>query len=132
MKKLLDETKQHDLIADINAKGLDNWTALHFAVNEGRTEIVKELLSRDGVEKDPVSNIMRTPLHLACMRGNTAIVRMLVTSGANINSQDDDGNTPLHFASEFGHFESIIFLVKEAGSDPQIQNKYDYSPSDIA
>lgn len=42
----------HDLIADINVKGLDNWTALHFAVNEGRTEIVQDLLSRDGLVKD--------------------------------------------------------------------------------
>lgn len=29
-----------DLVADINIKGLDNWTALHFAANEGRIEIV--------------------------------------------------------------------------------------------
>jgi len=38
----------------------------------------------------------------------------------------------LHFASEYGHFESIIFLVKEAGGDPLAKNKYGYTPSDIA
>jgi ankyrin repeat protein len=57
---------------------------------------------------------------------------MLVGHKADINATDDDGNTPLHYASEFGHFECIIFLIKEAGSDPMVKNKFDYTPSDIA
>jgi ankyrin repeat protein len=32
------------LTADINVKGLDQWTALHFAANENKLEVVKELL----------------------------------------------------------------------------------------
>jgi len=34
-----------DQAADINAKGLDSWTALHFAANEGNIEILHFLLS---------------------------------------------------------------------------------------
>ena len=30
------------------------------------------------------------------------------------NYKDFDMNTPLHYASEYGHFECIIYLVKEA------------------
>jgi len=33
-----------DLIADVNTTGLDQWTPLHFAANEGHAEIVTELL----------------------------------------------------------------------------------------
>ena len=39
-----------------------------------------------------------TPLMLAAHEGNLEIVKLLVTEGADINAQDDDGNTSLHFA----------------------------------
>jgi ankyrin repeat protein len=75
---------------------------------------------------------MRTPLHLASIRGYTSIVRALIAAGANKNVKDFDENTPLHYASEYGHFETIIFLIKEAECDPTLKNKFGYSPSDIA
>lgn len=61
-----------------------------------------------------------------------AIVRMLVSKSANKNAKDLDENTPLHHASEFGHFEVIIFLIKEAYADATAKNKFGYTPSDIA
>ncbi len=73
------------MVADINTKGLDQWCALHFAASEGRLEIIKDLIKRPEIEKEPVSSIMRTPLHLACMRGHTQIVRVLINNGANKN-----------------------------------------------
>jgi ankyrin repeat protein len=48
------------------------------------------------------------------------------------NIKDTDENTPLHYASEYGHIECIIYLVKEAQADPFLKNKYGYTPSDIA
>jgi ankyrin repeat protein len=60
------------------------------------------------------------------------IVRTLVSKGASKNAKDFDENTPLHYASEFGHHEVIIFLIKEAAADPSIKNKFGYAPSDIA
>lgn len=129
---MLDREKLLDLAADINTKGLDNWTALHFAANEGRFEVVKVLLSHPDVEKESFSSIQRTPIHLAAIRGHTNIVRALVNAGVNRNVKDFDQNTPLHCASEFGHFECIIYLVKEADADATIKNKFGYTPSDIA
>jgi ankyrin repeat protein len=61
-----------------------------------------------------------------------SIVRALVEKGAKKNSKDFDENTALHYASEFGHFEVIIFLIKEAFADPMSKNKFGYAPSDIA
>lgn len=40
LRRLLDEDTLLDLAADVNVKGLDQWTALHFAANEGQLEIV--------------------------------------------------------------------------------------------
>lgn len=136
MKRLLDKSILQDLIADLNHRGLDNWTALHFAANEGHSEVVKELLSLPDIEKEPVSSINRTPMHLGAIRGHTNIVRMLLDCRTkpevDRNCKDFDMNTPLHYASEYGHFECIIYLIKEAGADPFIKNKFGYTPSDIA
>ncbi len=83
LSDLLSEEKHGDLAADINTKGLDQWTALHFAANEGKIDVVKELLSRKGIKKDAVSSYYRTPLHLAVIRGNLDIARALVQAGSN-------------------------------------------------
>lgn len=40
VSRLLDKGQLQDLIADVNCRGLDNWTALHFAANEGHVSIV--------------------------------------------------------------------------------------------
>jgi ankyrin repeat protein len=93
---------------------------------------VLELLKHAEIEKEPVSSIMRTPLHLAAIRGHTQIVRALINSKSDKDARDFDQNTPLHYASEYGHFECIIYLIKEANADPTIKNKFGYSPSDIA
>jgi ankyrin repeat protein len=90
---------------------------LHFAANENKIDIVQFLLSHPEIEIDATSTIGRTPLHLASIRGHMNIVRTLVTKGANKNAKDFDESSPLHHASEFGHFEVIIFLIKEAFAD---------------
>lgn len=132
VRRLLDKSVLSELVADVNTRGLDQWTALHFAANEGHLEVARELLRHAEVEREAGSTIQRTPLHLASIRGHTGIVRLLLAAGCDKNCKDFDENTPLHCASEFGHFECIIFLIKEAGADPSIKNKFGYSPSDIA
>jgi ankyrin repeat protein len=89
-------------------------------------------LLKPDIEKDPFSSILRTPLHMASIRGFTPIVRVLAEAGCNVNAKDQDENTPLHHASEFGHFETIIYLIKEANADALVKNKFGYTPSDIA
>ena len=134
VRRLLDrQGPLQDLAADVNHRGLDNWTALHFAASEGRLDVVKELFLQPDCERDALSSINRTPLHLAAIRGHTSIVRLILEGGrADCNCRDCDDSTPLHYASEYGHIECIIYLVKEASADPFLKNKFGYTPSDIA
>jgi ankyrin repeat protein len=62
VKSLLDKNGPlGDLVADVNARGLDQWTALHFAANEGKADIVQILISQDDIDIDSQSTIGRTP-----------------------------------------------------------------------
>ncbi len=132
VKCLLDSQNLHDLVAEVNYKGLDNWGALHFAANEGRLEVVDFLLSRDGIEKEAESSIMRTAMHLAAIRGYQSILKSLEDAGCNVNAKDFDESTPLHYASEFAHSECLVFMLEVGKADPSIRNKFGCTPWDIA
>ncbi len=114
---MLDAKLKQAAVADINTT-LDGFSALHFAASECQVEIIKELISRPGIDIQPLNNMQRTPLHLAAQRGSLEICRIFCgLTDVNINPKDQDENTPLHLASELGHIQCIIFLVKEAGCD---------------
>lgn len=86
---------------DVNCKGLDDWTALHHAVN-GRSEQIVNLLLLAKANPNLITHMKRTPLHLACLRSSLEIVKLLVEHQADLNAQDNDFNTPMHIAAELG------------------------------
>lgn len=57
----------------------------------------------------------RTPLHLAAAGGYTDIVKELVSSGANINSEDKWSRRPLDEAIIGNHSETIDYIISVGG-----------------
>ena len=53
-----------------------------------------------------------SPLHIAVLQNNPAIVRALIVNGASLSSYDRDGNTPLHLAAVRGYLECGEALLK--------------------
>lgn len=58
----------------------------------------------------------QTALHYAAARGQTGLLRQLVSLGANVNAVDLPGNTPLHRAIENGDLEASAILL-DRGAD---------------
>jgi ankyrin repeat protein len=52
---------------------------------------------RQGANVNAITNLNKTPLHLACEYGHTSIVDLLIIWGSNINAQDTLKMTPLHW-----------------------------------
>jgi ankyrin repeat protein len=96
---MLDPKLKKAAVADINT-ALDGFTALHFAASECQLEIVKDLITRPGIDLEAVNNDLRTPLHLAAQRGSLEICQILCKiPSINKSPKDNDENTPLHLAS---------------------------------
>ena len=54
-------------------------------------------------------------LHSASKRGNSDLVKILLSNGAKPNIKDNDGKTPLDIAIKEGHSE-IVIILKEHGA----------------
>jgi len=60
-------------------------------------------------------------LHVATKKGNLSMVKLLIEAGANINIQDESGNTPLHYSAANGKKDVVKYLL-ENDADASIVN----------
>lgn len=96
---------------------------IHTAVVNGNIEVVKQHLAAgtDINAKDPFGG--SSPLISACLFGKTAMAKMLMDAGADLNFRNNDGSTALHTAAFFCRPELVSLLLKK-GADKSIKNKY--------
>ena len=72
------EQKKRGLIGIENYRDVLGRTALHYAVWNGYTEMVRELLEFSNVNPNTVDGYGLTPLHLAVQRGHVNVSRLLM------------------------------------------------------
>ena len=87
-------------------------TALHFAARRGNDQVAELLVHHAKVDINSKDSAHMTPLHLACVSGNTDISRMLLDHGADIRAKSTELMTPLHTAVYHGSSEVAALILK--------------------
>ena len=66
-----------------------------------------------------------TPLHilLSIDKPPFSLVKLLVENGANVNTKNDSGKTPLHLAAFWGHNEVAKYLIEKNADVNATTNK---------
>lgn len=87
----------------------------------------KELLSfldSSGIDLD-----QGIVLHLVSGFGAPSVIKAVLERGAEVNHPDDDGNTPLHYATISAQPENVSQLLK-SGANPFLKNSRGRSPAE--
>lgn len=104
----------------VNDKTESGNTALHLACSRGHKATIKSLL-RAGADTKEINNNANTALHLIvdCGGSNVDIVdiiEILIDNGANVDSKNSLGNTPLHHAAKNGNKAAVKSLIARGAS----------------
>jgi hypothetical protein len=106
---------------------------LYQAVQNGNTNAVKAL-RHDGASLEFVDKEGRTPLMIACQRGELFdMVLTLLNLGANVKAYQpgSHGGQPLHQAAKNG-LDRTVFILLQRGADPLAPNDDVLTPLDLA
>lgn len=98
--------------APLEARGTDQWTALHLACVSGCVEATAALI-KVGADVNSVARSGNTPLHLAAVPGIAEAVELLLRAGADPKAVDKNGMTPAAAARAGGHIE-VAELIETA------------------
>ncbi|XP_069827549.1 ankyrin repeat and SAM domain-containing protein 1A isoform X2 [Dendropsophus ebraccatus] len=136
---------------NVNCVDSSGYTPLHHAALNGHKEVVEVLLRNEAV-----TNMADCkgcfPLHLAAWKGDAHIVRLLIHHGPShakvneqngpevkkygpfhpyVNAKNNDNETALHCAAQYGHTEVVRVLLEEL-TDPTMRNHKMETPLDLA
>ena len=96
-------------------------TALMFAAQRCRAELVVQLLLQAGAERDARDDEDSTALMYAACNGRVPAVRLLLEAGAQKDLRDKDGRTALMDAARGGHVP-VVELLLEARADQDVRD----------
>ncbi|XP_037983995.1 transient receptor potential cation channel subfamily A member 1 isoform X2 [Motacilla alba alba] len=94
-------------------------TALHFAATQGATEIVKLMMSSYAGEEsiiDAVDGNKETLLHRTALFDHYELAEYLISMGANIDSVDIEGRSPLLLATSCASWKIVNLLLSKGAN----------------
>ncbi|KAB1671266.1 hypothetical protein [Gossypium barbadense] len=114
MKKLGNNFVNSEIIDDDETICIVSY--YNYDINWDKAGVIQEL--DKGVEPNGVDYDRRTALHLAACEGWIEVVDLLLEKGADVNSLDHWGRTPLSDTHSFRHNEVCKILEARGGIDP--------------
>ncbi|KAK3596431.1 hypothetical protein CHS0354_033394 [Potamilus streckersoni] len=115
---------------DLNIKGIDDSTVLHFAAAK-LNHTICEFLVKSGADIEARDYLQRSPLHLAVRNSNSMVTKTLIKLGADIEAKDIHEDTPLTHACLHGNTNAVQILI-ENGADYKASGDLGIQPIHIA
>ena len=88
--------------------------SLHTAARDGDVRTLLTLVKQGAPIDERATSVKWTALHAAAALNNAVAVSVLLRHGADPNTYDADGDTPLITAASLGHTEVVQQLVTKA------------------
>ncbi len=103
--------------ADVNAADRWGWSLLHYTGGSGNADMTRMLLDKGANPNSVERGRGQTPLHRAAFRSRKTVAEMLLANGANMDTRDWNGKTPLSLAKENGNTEIVELLRKHGAKE---------------
>ncbi|XP_043363209.1 serine/threonine-protein phosphatase 6 regulatory ankyrin repeat subunit B-like isoform X4 [Dermochelys coriacea] len=89
---------------------------LHIAAERGHINVVELLTEKFHSNVLARTKAQETPLHIAaCIHEGEKVAEMLLKSGADVNVEQENGETAMHVAARHGNLRMIKALIEEGG-----------------
>jgi len=106
--------------AKLNLKNILGKSPLRYTFGEYN---ITELLLKNGANVNSYGiKSTDNPLFYAIINNDIKLIKLLIKYKANLNYQDENGNTSLHYYLHHKNPE-VLRMLLEAGADPSIENK---------
>lgn len=97
--------------ADIDSRGNNGETPLHFVAKTNNVHVARLLITRGADVNAVLGTDCVTPLHIAAMYSIAEMAELLIAAGAAVGTTMRNGTTPLHLASTRNNFGTVPVLV---------------------
>lgn len=101
------------------------------AIHDNIPDQIEALMRDEGVNLNARFEGGVTPIHMAALVGNPALIHLLADNGAEVNAMTESGATPLHVATQAGRDAGVRALLSH-GADPSLRDLQNRSALDIA
>lgn len=133
LKVFLDHRPKEEVAKLVTAK-TNGATPLVLSCRNGHQEVVQYLVDRCEANVEQAGSVTfdgetiegAPPLWCAAAAGHSEIVKLLVKSGASVNSTTKTNSTPLRAACFDGHFEIVKYLVEHT-ADIEVANRHGHT-----